>query len=157
MIDKDTLGRHCDVLVHKYNNERRTIEHVETSKVIAGCIDVLVSRSGDQIDDPLVWKRLLVCIYAGSCETDVESSKLWAKIWNETAIFASGAGTKQAALNRILPELCSTIHDYLRDLYWNRRLQGLNMLKDLTASLDPKQFARHLTSILLTGLRSIPG
>lgn len=143
--------------MYKYNHEQQTIEHVETSKTIASCIDVIISRSGDQITDTQVWKRLLVCIYAGSFEADAECSKLWAKIWNESAIFASGSGTKQSALARVLPELCTVIYDYLRDLFWNRRLQGLNILSDVIVTLDPKQFSPHLHLILFTALRQLPG
>ena len=143
--------------MYKYNHEQHTIEHVETSKTIASCIDVIVSRSGDQITDSQVWKRLLVCIYAGCFEADAECSKLWLKVWNESAIFASGFGTTQSCLARVLPELCAVIYDYLRDLFWNRRLQGLNILSDIIVTLDPKQFSPHLNLVLFTALRQLPG
>jgi hypothetical protein len=45
----------------------------------------------------------------------------------------------------------------LQDLYWNRRLQGLSILRDVIATLDSKQFASQMSSILITTLRSIPG
>mmetsp|Transcript_8656 Transcript_8656/g.11831 ORF Transcript_8656/g.11831 Transcript_8656/m.11831 type:complete len:1083 (-) Transcript_8656:53-3301(-) len=157
VVDEKTLEQHCDDLVYKYNNEQHSIDLSELSKVIAGCLDVLISRSGDRITDKHVWKRLLTCIYAGCFETDAESSKLWSKIWNESAVFTSGAGTKQAALSRILTDLIPIVQNYLQDLYWNRRLQGLSILRDVIATLDSKQFASQLSPILITALRSIPG
>jgi hypothetical protein len=157
VVEVDTLTKNCDYLASKYNNEQQNIEFAEISRVIAECAQILLSRSGDRVTDRQVWKRLLTCIYAGSFEADAESSQLWSKLWSETALFSSGMGTKQAALHSILPEVLSTVQRYLRDLYWNRRVQGLSILKDIALSLDPKSFADLLADVMVTSLRLIPG
>ena len=165
-MDEEVLASECEQLVRKYSALQR--DQLDQSLVLAQCIQQIVQRGGSRLEDGVdnrqeLWDRLLSCAYLGSHDSDAESKAVWTATWQET-LSASGVGTKLSALMRILPQLLTMVHAVYKELSWHRRLQAVQVLREILDVLPVDALAAQLsqvpeqfTLLLTTLLTSIPG
>ena len=143
-------------------------DQLDQSVVLAQCIQQIVQRGGSRLEEGVdnrlqMWERILACAYLGSHDSDAESKAVWTTTWLE-ALSASGVGTKLSAVMQILPQLLGMVHAVYKELSWHRRLQAVQVLREVVETLPAETLAAQLeavngpfTALLTTLLHSIPG
>jgi hypothetical protein len=117
-------------------------------QVINGAID---KDLGDA-----TWRKVVLVSYVGSFDTATIVKEVWTKVFFE-AIQGSGAGTKVAALELVHSEALVVAELTLRDLNWNRRVQGVALVLDLLEVVPTEQLAGGLDTTMNTLLLTLPG
>jgi hypothetical protein len=155
-VDEEVLTVECAALVNTYLSLER--DKLDRSLALAQCIQQIVQRGGHRLDEgagsrTALWSNLLSCAFIGRHDTDPECKVVWEATW-ESALSASGAGTKLSALMQMLPNVLELVRAMCLERSWHRRAQAIRVLRDVISSLPEDIMARELSAIpaQVTGL-----
>jgi hypothetical protein len=156
VVDEEVLTVQCAALVNTYLSLER--DQLDRSLALAQCIQQIVQRGGHRLDEgagsrTALWSNLLSCAFIGRHDTDPECKVVWEATW-ESALSASGAGTKLSALMQMLPNVLELVRAMCLERSWHRRAQAIRVLRDVISSLPEDIMARELSAIpvQVTGL-----
>ena len=165
VVDEDHLVAECMSLITRYLRLER--DQYDQSLVLARCIQQIVRNGSRSTGNypPELWNSILTCSFAGSHDYNSESKEVWQLIGQE-ALTASGVGSKVAGTVRVFPQLLEAVSALLKDLSWNRRVQGVSLFRDVLETLPSSQLTAlvvHTTNDFLLAnvvfhlLQLIPG
>jgi hypothetical protein len=138
VVDEDHLAAECMSLITRYLKLER--DQYDQSLVLARCIQQIVRNGSRSTGNypPELWNSILTCSFAGSHDYNSESKEVWQLIGQE-ALTASGVGSKVAGTVRVFPQLLEAVSALLKDLSWNRRIQGVSLFRDVLETLPSSQ------------------
>ena len=138
VVDEDHLAAECMSLITRYLRLER--DQYDQSLVLARCIQQIVRNGSRSTGNypPELWNSILTCSFAGSHDYNSESKEVWQLIGQE-ALTASGVGSKVAGTVRVFPQLLEAVSALLKDLSWNRRVQGVSLFRDVLETLPSSQ------------------
>lgn len=138
VVDEDHLAAECMSLITRYLRLER--DQYDQSLVLARCIQQIVRNGSRSTGNypPELWNSILTCSFAGSHDYNSESKEVWQLIGQE-ALTASGIGSKVAGTVRVFPQLLEAVSALLKDLSWNRRVQGVGLFRDVLETLPSSQ------------------